>query len=81
MIITFNAKSSSNIESVDYSNYCQVLTVRFHSGLVYQYSDVPQELINEWVKAESIGSFFHKNIRTSFKYVKIDMSKTEVEVA
>lgn len=63
---------SSNIHSVDHQD--GTLTIKFHSGAEWDYSDVPAELHAKMMEAhdrgESIGKFFHANIRNQFKATK-----------
>jgi len=77
-----NKVESSNIISIGYDPEIKVLQIEFHSGGVYNYEPVEQELYHEMLVAKSIGSFFHKNIRMNkeltFKEVstKINHKKT-----
>lgn len=63
---------SSNIQQISYDPKEQILTVWFHSGAVYMYSDVPMDLFQEMMKADSIGKFFHSRIRSEFKFQRVD---------
>ncbi len=63
--------TSSNIKSVGYDAASKLLELEFHSGGVYQYFNVPETTHNGLVKAESHGSYFHRNIRDKYRYRKI----------
>lgn len=66
---------SGNIKEIGWEEKEQgVLIVVFNSGDTYEYSPVPKSLFNEFWKAESKGSWFHKKIRSNkkIKYEKID---------
>jgi hypothetical protein len=59
-------KNSSAIRSADYFN--NKLSVTFQTGATYVYHGVPEKLATEFLRAESLGSFFHRNIRSAFPY-------------
>ena len=52
---------SSDIASVGYEN--GTLHVRFHSGGLYEYNNVPVSLYNGLMSAASRGQYFHAHIR------------------
>lgn len=62
---------SSNICSVGYDLKSQTLEIEFLNGSVYQYFDVPQQIFDGLMSAESHGKYFVVNIRSNFKYVKL----------
>jgi len=65
-----NLKESSNIESASYLG--NTLTVSFKSGGIYAYFDVPSGVVEEWLRAESVGKAFHSLIKKgSFSFQKI----------
>jgi hypothetical protein len=45
--------------------------VEFQSGEVYQYLDVPAELVLELLEADSLGRYFNAQIRPKFKFKKV----------
>lgn len=53
--------SSSEIASVGYEN--GTLHIRFHSGGLYQYTNVPASLYQGLIAAASKGRYFHANIK------------------
>jgi hypothetical protein len=55
---------SSSIDSVGYER--NVLEVRFRNGGLYQYFDVPEELVVMLMQAGSKGRFFNQRIRGVF---------------
>lgn len=57
------AVESSNIASVGHED--NTLEVEFNNGSVYQYTPVTKEAYKEMMNAESIGSWFYKNIRNN----------------
>ena len=52
---------SSNVSHVGYEG--GVLAVRFKSGNEYRYSDVPADVHQALLAADSLGKHFHANIR------------------
>ena len=67
-----NRKSikSSNINSVGYDIEKQILELEFSNGGIYRYIDVDMKTVVEFIFADSIGKYFHSNIKSNFKYVK-----------
>jgi hypothetical protein len=55
---------SSSIDSVGYEK--EVLEVSFRNGGLYQYFDVPEELLVRLMQADSKGRFFNQQIRGRF---------------
>ena len=58
--------SSSNLADVTYDGATSTLTVRFHSGRVYAYANVPANLHAALMSAASKGRFFHRWIRARY---------------
>lgn len=69
--ISKKVENSSNIEQVDYDGNTLVLTVHFKNGGKYQYAGVPPGIFEKFTEAESLGSFFHKNIRSKYDSKKL----------
>jgi citrate synthase len=62
---------STSLASVGYDAETQVLEVEFHSGSIYQYLNVPVEVYNELMAAESHGSYFANFIRNNYQFRQI----------
>ena len=62
---------SSNLASVGYDAKNQILEIEFNHGGVYQYFDVPQDVYDELMDADSHGKYFAANIRNDYEYSKI----------
>ena len=62
---------STLIKEVGYDAATQVLTITFvgEEG-TYEYQKVPESVYTELMAAESKGSFFAKNIKGKFEFVK-----------
>lgn len=63
--------SSSNIDSIGYDEIEMVLEVEFLNGGVYQYFDVPLEIYEGFINADSHGKFLRAHIRDIFPCQRI----------
>jgi len=63
---------SSNIKSIGYDVAEQILEIEFTRGAIYQYSQVPSEEVCGLLLADSLGSFFSKNIAKNYKYNQVN---------
>lgn len=61
---------SSQVESYGYNPLTKTLAVKFSSGGLYHYHDVPQETADAMDKAESVGSFLGKSVKGKFEFKK-----------
>lgn len=61
--------TSSLIESVAYEN--GILTVYFNNGSIYVYVNVPENIVNDLLNAESKGRYFLNNIRDRYTYTRV----------
>ena len=62
---------SSNICSVGYEVGIQMLEIEFHSGGIYRYSDVPEDIYRGLMRASSKGSYFHQNIKDLYPFIRV----------
>ena len=70
--ITMKSVNSTSLARVGYDANYSILKVQFkNSGEYYIYYDVPQSTYTALLNAESIGSYFYYNIRTSYEYEKV----------
>lgn len=63
---------SSVLASVLYRPRLRLLEVEFRSGHCHQYADVPQQLYDELLSAESKGACFNTKIRNCFPSRQLD---------
>ena len=63
---------SSVIRRFDYDEPQRRLRVTFVSGDVYDYDDVPAEVVAEFRGASSKGQFFGPNIRDRYAYRRVE---------
>lgn len=61
-----NPPTSSVIAEIDYKD--GVLQVKFTTGGIYQYFNVPESVYMEMMFAQSQGRFFHENINGKYPY-------------
>jgi hypothetical protein len=59
---------SSFIKSIGYDEALMVLQIEFKEGDVRDYKGVSKELYERFMKSESKGKFYLKNIRKKFVY-------------
>lgn len=69
--IKMQSVSSSNLTAVGYDEESKTLRVTFRSGPTYEYKGVPKRTYEELMSADSLGSYFHSNIRSDFPYSKL----------
>jgi hypothetical protein len=74
-LMLIQPRESSVIDHLSYAVYDSCLNVRFCSGSLYAYENVPFEMIMEALSAESIGSWFNENIRGEYEYSLIYASR------
>lgn len=51
----------------------QTLAVLFKTGSIWVYYNVPEEVYEELITAESTGNYFNSNIRNVYEAEKIDL--------
>ena len=57
---------SSNVAAYRYNPSTRVLQIRFHSGRIYGYRDVPQNVVDGLGTAESAGKYVNSAIKNSY---------------
>lgn len=63
--------SSSCIAAVGYDAASHTLEIQFHSGGLYQYSEVPVDEHRDLMEAPSLGTFFAQSIRDRYPYRRV----------
>jgi hypothetical protein len=61
---------SGAIDEIAYDTARSVMFVRFAHGDWYSYFEVPAEIYEEFVAAESHGRFFQERIRDRYRYCR-----------
>lgn len=62
---------SSNIASIGYDAENEILEIEFNHGGVYQYIDVPENVYEELMNADSHGRYFVHNIKDDYEFQKM----------
>lgn len=65
LIVPFETVKSSQIKEIGHLG--ETLYIRFRNGKLYSYSPVTKEKFDEFKKAESVGSYFHKHFKMNSK--------------
>lgn len=63
---------SSNIHSVGYDEDKGELLVRFRSGTLYRYQDVPRSVYQGMIEAASVGKFLGQSVKGVYDFEKIE---------
>ena len=64
--------TSSIISAVGYDSLTEELFVLFHSGDLYRYWGVPQDVYNGLLNATSVGRYFSAYVRDQHSYEIIE---------
>ncbi len=72
--IKLETVNSTNIHSVGHNAEMKILIVKFNNGSTYQYQPVTEQGYRDLKNAESIGSFFFKNIKNNETLSTIKLS-------
>jgi hypothetical protein len=57
---------------VGYEDTVNNLEIEFHSGLVYQYKNVPSHVFANLLSAQSTGTFFTDKIKNRYRSKRLD---------
>ena len=64
--------SSSNIKEIAYNSKNKELHIRFTSGALYTYFEVPESAFTDFKNADSAGGYFSSEIKNVFTYERIE---------
>ena len=67
-MVNMNPVTSSNIGAIGYDGIAQMLKVQFSTGKTYLFYDVPLEVYDQFLSAQSKGKFFAEHIRSKYTY-------------
>ncbi len=68
---TTNVVSSSNVSTVGYNAGTNTLEVIFHSGAVYHYFGVDEDVYESFLAAASKGKFVHYVLKGAYAYERV----------
>ena len=63
--------ASSNLESVGYDSETETLEVEFSSGSIYQYYNVPDNMYEQLMQADSKGGFLNTHIKNAYPFSRV----------
>lgn len=69
---------SSALAAVGYCPDTAELEVEFHSGAIYSYEDVQEELYDRFLAADSLGRFYNAEIRHHFHVGKVHLGEAQL---
>lgn len=69
---------STQLDQVGFDSETEVMSVIFKGGSLYEYYGLSQKFFDEFLKSDSKGSFFYKNVKCNkeIKYKKIEKEAT-----
>ena len=59
------------IASIGYDAKTKTLEIKFNSGMIWQYYDVPKSEFNKMNKADSLGRYFLDSIKDCYEEARI----------
>jgi hypothetical protein len=62
---------STSLKSIGYDSTEQRLEVEFRHGAVYEYRDVPADVFEAFLAADSKGTFFNTDIKDGYEFVRV----------
>lgn len=66
---------SSNIEGQGYDKSHRILFIKFKHTGIYAYHDFPPDKYEKFLKAESAGSYIHKEVIPNHAYEKVKLAQ------
>jgi len=63
--------NSSTIDSIGYNQQTNRLTVKFKTGAIYEYLDVPHYVYEAVMSADSIGKALNSEVKGIYDFSKI----------
>lgn len=62
-MIEYRVPDSTCIRAYRYDKKSKTLSVMFTSGSIYDYYEIDEEIVREWMTATSVGKYFNQVIR------------------
>jgi hypothetical protein len=69
---TYTEAESSNTREISFNAADNTMDVTFRNGGHYRYFDVPADVYQNAIAAESIGSFMAKQIKGKYRYAHVN---------
>lgn len=70
-MVSITITRSGMINKIAYDESEKLLTLTFNSGGAYSYKDVPKEVFDALLAAESAGKYFHAHIKGKYETEKV----------
>ncbi len=70
--MSMNQVNSSTIEAIGYDEASGKLRVKFKSGALYEYLNVPHYVYQAVMEADSIGKALNSEVKGIYDYFKIN---------
>jgi hypothetical protein len=62
---------STSLKAAIFQEQSAFLDLEFRNGMSYRYHEVPAEVYEQLLRAESKGQYFNQHIRNHFRFTKI----------
>lgn len=63
--------SSSNVSAIGYDDDTSTLQIGFNDGSLYQYFDVPRQIYEGLLGADSVGRYLNQNVKGIYRYSRV----------
>jgi uncharacterized protein len=63
--------TSSNIASIGYDETTCTLEIEFLNNSIYQYFDIPLQIYQDLINADSHGKYLANNIKGVYRYSRV----------
>jgi hypothetical protein len=71
---------SAVIAEYDYDASSQILMIRYHSGKVYHYLDVPEKVFSQMRSTMVKGIWFNRNIKGKYRFEDVTPGLKQVRL-
>ena len=62
---------STVIKSIDYNVVTAILTIRFVSGSLYEYYEVPEQVYDAFKAFREKGVFYNEHIKGKYRFARV----------
>lgn len=63
--------NSSTISEIGYDTQRSVMTVKFKTGAIYEYLEVPHEIYDFVINSESVGKALNAEVKGIYEYQQL----------
>lgn len=87
-VTMLKVKNSSSVAGVGYLPECESLFIKFGSGVIYEYADVPEDVYTDLTKMvvlgnmgtkSPVGKFIQDHIKGAYQFEKVTQPSAEYE--